>query len=249
MSTTSPVRLSGGHAGGDGEVAFRECAEVRFLTVEDVASLVTLEERKWDEKQAASAEELTARIKAYPQLGVGAFGANGEALASLFMKPITVEELRAAATWSDCAHVRASAPSGTRSLFGISLSSIDTDAVTAIFEFFWPYALKGGWRDIYLGSPMPGLRGWQKSHPDGSADSYMREKRHGLPRDPQLRYYYRKGFREILECKPGYFPHPASLDHGAVLRGRIPLAIGAPLWRLVPLSWLQLMRKTLFRLI
>ncbi|MFI7501675.1 hypothetical protein ACIBVL_24875 [Streptomyces sp. NPDC049687] len=247
MSITDPVRLSGSSAGG--EVASMECAQVRFLSVTDVESLVTLEESTWDEDQAASAGELAARIQAYPQLGIGAFTADGVALASLFMKPITVEELRAAATWSDCAEVRTPAPARTRSLFGISLSSIDADAVTAIFEFFWPYALKGGWRDIYLGSPMPGLRGWMKANPEGSPDSYMREKRHGLPRDPQLRYYHGKGFREILECKPGYFPHPASLDHGAVIRGRIPLAAGAPLWRLVPLSWLHLMRSTLFRLV
>ncbi|MGW2524227.1 hypothetical protein ACWC09_46130, partial [Streptomyces sp. NPDC001617] len=41
----------------------------------------------------------------------------------------------------------------------------------------------------------------------------------------------------------------ALLDHGALLRGRIPMAAGAPLWRLVPLPWLQLMRKALFRLV
>ncbi|MGW2520724.1 hypothetical protein ACWC09_27650 [Streptomyces sp. NPDC001617] len=190
--------------------------------MEDVESLVALEEGKWDEGQAASAAELAARIQAYPKLCIGAFTADGEALASLFMKPITVRELRAAATWSDCAEVRTSAPAGTRSLFGISLSSVDATAVIFIFEFFWPYALKNGWRDIYLGSPMPGLRGWKRSHPEGSADSYMRQKRHGMPRDPQLRYYHNKGFREILECKPGYFPHPASLDHQGLgeFRGR-----------------------------
>lgn len=249
MSMTGPARMSGGRTGGDGEAPLRECTGVRFLSADDVESLVTLEEGKWDEDQAASAAELAARIQAYPQLCVGAFTADGVALASLFMKPITVGELRASATWSDCAEVRTSDQAGTRSLFGISLSSIDATAVMAIFEFFWPYALKSGWRDIYLGSPMPGLRGWKMSNPEGSPTSYMREKRHGMPRDPQLRYYYNKGFREILECKPGYFPHPASLDHGALLRGRIPLAAGAPLWRLVPLPWLQLMRKTLFRLV
>ena len=46
------------------------------------------------------------------------------------MKPTTAEQLRTAATWSDCADVRTPAPAGTRSLFGISLSSVDADAVT-----------------------------------------------------------------------------------------------------------------------
>ncbi|MEE1760834.1 MULTISPECIES: hypothetical protein [unclassified Streptomyces] len=223
---------------------------VRFLRSNDVDALIALEWEKWDGDQAAGRAELNARIQAYPELSIGAFDpSTGAALASLFMKPITRAELASAATWADCARVeRTAAPSGG-SLFGISLSSVDGDAVTAIFEFFWPYALKHGWREIYLGSPMPGLRTWKRANPEVPAEVYMRERRHGLPRDPQLRYYHRKGFKDIISCKPGYFPHAPSLDHGAVLRGRVPLSTAAPLWRLVPLPWLGLLRRLLFRLV
>ena len=223
--------------------------DVRFLTLDDIESLVGLEQHKWGAEQAASRRDMAARIKAYPQLSVGAFSADGGALASLFMKPITAVQIELAATWYDCAQMHDSASCATRSLFGISLSSIDSDAVTALFEFFWPYALKSGWRDIYLGSPMPGLRAWKRRHPDGAPEAYMRETRHGLPRDPQLRYYHTKGFRRVHACKPGYFPHHASLDYGAVLSGRIPLSAGVPLWRLLPLPVLNSMRKLLFRLV
>lgn len=223
--------------------------EVRFLNLDDIHSLVDLENHKWGVEQAASSNDMAKRIKAYPRLSVGAFSADGRALASLFMKPITAAQIGSSATWYDCAQVDEPAADDTRSLFGISLSSIDTDAVTALFEFFWPYALKTGWRDIYLGSPMPGLQAWKRRNPDGEPESYMREKRHGLPRDPQVRYYHTKGFRRIHACKPGYFPHPASLDYGAVLSGRIPLSACAPLWRLLPLPALNSMRKLLFRLV
>ncbi len=223
--------------------------EVRFLRPGDVEALITLEQAKWDQDQAADGAELAARIQAYPRLSIGAFEADGAALASLFMKPITTAELGSAATWADCARVETPHPQATGSLFGISLSSVDADAVTAIFEFFWPHALKHGWRDIYLGSPMPGLQTWRRTNPNIPADVYMREKRHGLPRDPQLRYYHNKGFKDIVTCRPGYFPHAASLDYGAILRGHIPLSAGAPLWRLVPLPWLKQMRRLLFRLV
>ncbi|MBA4866594.1 hypothetical protein H1V43_35885 [Streptomyces sp. PSKA54] len=227
-----------------------DSVEVRFLRLDDLERLMVLEEAKWNQEQAAGRDELAARIEAYPQLSIGAFAVDtGDALASLFMKPITPGGLRAAKTWADCARVERPVPTETRSLFGISLSSIDGDAVTAIFEFFWPYALKAGWRDIYLGSPMPGLRAWKSTHPDAPVDTYMREKRHNLPRDPQLRYYYNKGFKNIEACKPGYFPHESSLDHGAILRGHIPLAEGAPLWRILPLPWLRQMRRLLFVLV
>lgn len=228
----------------------RRTIETRFLKAGDVDALLTLEQTKWDRDQAADSSDLAARIQAYPQLSVGSFDtSSGAALASLFMKPIDVAQLHSAADWVGCARVEETGEGSGNSLFGISLSSVDADSVTAIFEFFWPYALKHGWRDIYLGSPMPGLRSWKERNPDLSADVYVREKRHGLPRDPQLRYYYNKGFREIIACKPDYFPHPPSLDYGAVIRGHIPLSAGAPLWRHVPLPVLQRMQHLLFRLV
>ncbi|MFC4468868.1 hypothetical protein ACFPH6_30810 [Streptomyces xiangluensis] len=249
MAMASPRRMTQSHPGEE-SVPSTGSVEVRFLRPGDVEALIALEQAKWEQDQAADRTELAARIEAYPRLSIGAFEpAGGAALASLFMKPITTAQLRSAVTWADCARVETPASTVTGSLFGISLSSVDADAVTAIFEFFWPHALKHGWRDIYLGSPMPGLRSWKRANPDTPADVYMRERRHSLPRDPQLRYYHRKGFKDIVSCRPGYFPHAASLDYGAVLRGHIPLSAGAPLWRFVPLSWLKQMRRLLFRLV
>ncbi|BBC29337.1 hypothetical protein SGFS_006310 [Streptomyces graminofaciens] len=224
--------------------------ETRFLEPKDVEALLALERTKWDRHQAATGADLEARIRMYPQLSIGVFdSSSGVALASLFMKPISGDRVCSAADWADCARVEELSEDTVHSLFGISLTSVDADSVTAIFEFFWPYALNQGWRDIYLGSPMPGFRAWKQANPSSTAEVYMRERRHGLPRDPQLRYYYNKGFKEIVACKPGYFPHPASLDYGAVIRGRVPLSGGALLWRHVPLPWLQRLRHLLFRLV
>ena len=64
--------------------------EVRFLQLADTERLIRLEQAKWADGQAASGREIARRIQAYPQLCIGAFSATtGEALASLFMKPIT----------------------------------------------------------------------------------------------------------------------------------------------------------------
>jgi hypothetical protein len=245
MGVTSPDRMTQSRAEGE-SASPAGPVEVRFLRLSDVDALVKLEHIKWDEDQVAGRVELAARIQAYPQLSIGAFAAaDGAALASLFMKPIAMDELRAAGTWYECTRVETVDPGASRSLFGISLTSINADAVTAIFEFFFPYALRGGWRDVYLGAPVPGLRAWKRENPDTPANVYIREKRDGLPRDPLLRYYHGKGFKDIVSCKPDYFPHPESLDYAAVLRGYIPLSAGAPLWRFVPLSWLRQMRQFL----
>lgn len=210
----------------------------RLLTLRDVDALLALEHAKWDAHQAATPEQLRARIKAHPDLSLGAVCASsGRMLASLFMKPVADDFARHVQTWDDA--VRLPAPVHSRSLFGISLSSRDPAAVEALLHFFWPRALQGGWRDIYLGSPLPGLADWISRHVSGQPEDYARAKRHGLPLDPQLRYYHRRGFKCFVALKPGYFPHEGSLDHGVLLKGTVPLSRGNALWQRLPLGTTQ----------
>jgi hypothetical protein len=223
----------------------------RFLTTDDIPALLRLEARQWDAQQSADATAMCRRIKAHPELCVGSFCTRtGEALASLFMKPIRPDEVARAESWYDCAgaglHPRASS---TRSLFGISLTSTDGAAAWELIRFFWPHALKNGWREIYLGSPLPGLARALRQDPALSPHAYARMTRRGLPLDPQLRYYHRRGFKELVAVKPDYFPHAASLDHGAVLRGVIPLSNLWPLWRRMPMSTLQAMSGLISQLL
>jgi len=221
-------------------------AVARLLRPGDIPALLRLERRQWTEGQAADAAELLLRIKAHPELCVGAFcSASGEALASLFMKPVRREQIVQARSWKDCARIvdaETEAPP-TRSLFGISLTSVDPQAAWSLIGFFWPRALKQGWRDIYLGSPIPGLKRALQWERQLVVEHYARARRGGLPQDPQLRYYHRRGFREIVAVRPGYFPHEDSLDHGVLLRGQIPLARLWPLWRRLPLPLLQRMSR------
>lgn len=225
--------------------------EVRLLKVADIPRLLILEQLKWSNDQAANASAMERRIRANPELCIGAFaGESGEVLASLFLKPISDEQIYEAQTWADCSDTRSvSEKRPCRDLFGISLSSVDAEAVDQIFEYFWPLALKGGWRHIYLGSPVPGLARWRLQKPLESVENYIYASRAGLPRDPQLRYYWKKGFKTIVTYKSGYFPHAASLDYGVVIRGQIPLAQWSILWRVLPLRWLQRISRHLFKLL
>lgn len=211
--------------------------DTRFIRLTDIPALLRLEARQWDCHQAASAEDLQQRIERHPTLCVASFNIRtGEAVSSLFMKPLSRAAILQAPTWSDCAKATFTGErsDSTRTLFGISLTSIDPRGAQALIEFFWPHALKAGWREIYLGSPLPGFAAARRRDPQLTAARYAAQTRFGLPRDPQLRYYRHKGFREIVAVKPAYFPHDKSLDHGAVLRGTVPLSRLAPLWRLMP---------------
>jgi hypothetical protein len=212
---------------------------VRLLRPDDVDRLMVLERAKWTSEQATGQEEMLRRIEVYPMLSIGAFSvATGEALVSLFLKPITDEALASARTWADSARIDDPVPTRTRSVFGISLSSSDADAADAVDRYLWPILLKGGWRDLYLGSPLPGLRAWRRTHPSAPVEEYVYQRRNGVPRDPQLRYYHGRGFTVIEGCRPDYFPHEASLNYGALIRRPLVWSAGAPLWRRLPLPWL-----------
>ncbi|WP_062209335.1 hypothetical protein [Streptomyces sp. NBRC 109706] len=195
--------------------------EVRLLRADDVERLMVLERTKWTDDQATSRAEMLRRIAAYPSFSVGAFSLpTGDALVSVFTKPITAERLAGARTWEDCALVEP-LPDNPELAFGISLSSVDADAVLPTFALGCRQLRAAGMRRVHLGSPLPGLRAWKAAHPDAPVADYVFEKRDGVPRDPQLRYYFRKGFTRIEACRPDYFPHAASLDYGAVISANI----------------------------
>lgn len=225
----------------------------RFLTPSDISALCELERTKWATYQAASADTMAQRIFRHPELCVGAFCAcSGKAHASLFLQPVQPAMFTGPVKWIESWASTTLATDGssrTRSLFGISLSSINAGAVKSIFAFLYPHLLKQGWRDIYLGSPIPGLRRALSQRPDMTVWQYVHAKRgkgRAVPLDHQLHYYYKKGFREIVSIQKDYFPHHASLDYGVILRGKIPLSRPAPLWQAVPLPLLKGMSKVLF---
>ncbi len=221
--------------------------EVRFLTIGDLPELLALEHVVWREDQMAGAQDMANRIRRHPQFCVGVFCRHsGQALASLFVKPACKQALQQARNWRECVESDGNGAASHDALFGISLTSIRPEGAQALFDFFWPHALKGGWRELYLGSPIPGLSEWVNGHPGQPIHDYVHSRRSGQPLDPQLRYYFKKGIRRIVRVCPDYFPHSASLDYGVIIGGRIPLARWAPLWRRLPLPWLQRMSRWLF---
>lgn len=203
----------------------------RLLTLDDIEKILELENEKWEENQAASAADIAARIQAYPELCIGAFcPRSGRILASLFLKPVAPNFWSHAKDWFDC--VESAAPADTPSLFGISLSGREDGGVDAVSAFLWPHLAARGWRDVYLGSPIPGWGQWHAANPGRSVTEYVfRQRADGLPCDPQLRYYHRRGFKEIVCVKHDYFPHERSQDHGAIIRREVPQSIASPTHR------------------
>lgn len=197
--------------------------EVRNLRLSDLDQLVEMERTKWDREQAATAAEFFERIDQLPGHAAGAF-AQGEdrLLASMFARPVTPETIREAKSWRECAYAPLPPRGSTDCLFGVSLTSTSSRAAEALFRTFLPQLAVSGYRNLYGGSTVPGLREWIKSHPEGSPSSYVRATNDdGTPLDRQLRYYHLNGFTTIVSVKPNYFPHPQSLDYGALIHRRL----------------------------
>lgn len=219
--------------------------QTRFLKAEDIPALLVLEHSKWEPRQVACSEMMLNRIRAYPELSIGTFCTRtGQALASLFMRPVIPAMFTAPTKWENAASMDniCVENSASRSLFGISLSSKHPEAVSAIFKFFYPRALKAGWHDVYLGSPIPGFRKARQKKPDLSVWEYVHAKRKfraDEPLDPQLKYYFTKGFGQIVSIQENYFPHAESLDYGVILRSVIPLSRPRLLWQITPLCFIE----------
>ncbi|WP_143861354.1 hypothetical protein [Nocardia amikacinitolerans] len=193
--------------------------EVRNLRLSDLDQLVDMERAKWDHEQGATAEELFERIDQLPQHAAGAFErSGGRLLASMFARPVTMTTIRESESWRACAYAPLPPPGSTDCLFGVSLTSTSACAAEALFRSFLPQLALLGYRNLYGGSTVPGLREWIKANPEGSPTSYVyATNEDGMPLDRQLRYYHLNGFRTIIALKPNYFPHPQSLDYGAVI--------------------------------
>ncbi len=213
----------------------------RHLTTDDIPQLLRLEQRQWEAHQCADAKTMHSRMLKYPQLCVGVFyRETGEAVASLFMRPASRYDMTEVQHWADCADLHQDISCGPRDcLFGISMTSAHPQAVDLMVDYFLPYALKNCWDSIYLGSPMPGLYKALQANPGLTPIHYASSRCRNLPKDPQLRYYYSMGFKELVAVLPNYFPHARSLNYGALLRAKVPLSRMCFIWRWLPLAWLR----------
>jgi len=220
------------------------------LRADDIPALLELEHRQWTAEQAACAADFQARIEAHPDLCGGAFCAHtGELLGSVFAKPTQDAEWTHPGSWAQSATLEEQAGGSSarkqprrdraRCIFGISLTSVDPGAALQLLAFYYLYLLKRGYSEIFLGSPMPGLKRHLERHPGACVEAYARATKSGLPVDPQLRYYHGKGWREVVAVRENYFPHEASCDYGAILKARVPLRHLALLFRWVPVPVLR----------
>jgi len=211
----------------------RKKITVRHVVPSDVPTLVELDHRVWKTKeQQADSYTFIERIKNCGDTCWAVFIGKA-AIASLYIMGVTHKQVMKSNSWdqiTDKGTARSSIPY-SQEWFGIGLAATQNakkaDAVEKLMTEAAIEALRLGIRYVYLGSPIPGLRKWLKKNRDKGINEYVYAKKvDNLPLDPQLRYYYKEGFRKIVQIKQNYFPHEKSLDYGVILR------LENPFWRM-----------------
>ncbi len=227
----------------------------RFLTFDDIRALLALEQLKWLPEQVASAEILRLRIEYYPQLSFGAFNrTTGQLLVSVFCKPLDDYKLIEPENWSKYSRIGSNNKSNptqgsSHTAFGISFTSINHSAAKRLSIFILLCLIRDGYRDIVLGSPVPGFRTFMEKYPNQSIENYVYAKTSsGSPRDRQLRYYYNLGFREIISIRADYFPHEDSKNYGVLLKREIPYQNLKHLLKILPIECIRTLSQLSLRI-
>jgi len=85
----------------------------------------------------------------------------------------------------------------------------------------WINMIKNNKKGIFIGSRMPGYHRYKEKYSDIPPEDYIKLKRHGKLRDPELRMYEKDGVCPV-KILPEYFPDPASENYGVLLYRKNP---------------------------
>lgn len=198
----------------------------RTATLSDIEELVILEKNAWGEN-GASALKLSSRIKTFPEGNIIAFYQDRMVGYLCFQyvpnvidwghfswDEVTDNGTMANSHCPDAEHMYGislsvhKAMSGQKLGFGLTLQA-------------WINMILNNKRGIFIGSRIPGFKRYRERHPEITAEEYIKLKRHGKLRDPELRMYEKDGVCAI-KVLPNYFPDPASENYGVLLYRKNP---------------------------
>jgi hypothetical protein len=192
----------------------------------DVPELVELEKNVWGEN-AASRFQLISRIEIFPEGNILAFY-EGKMVGYLSFEYVTNVVTKECFSWdeiTDYGTIVKSHQPQEKYMYGISLSVHKTMSGQQLgFGLTlqaWINMILNNKKGIFIGSRMPGFSNYKKRYPEITPEEYIRLKRHGKLRDPELRMYEKDGVCAI-KVLPEYFPDPPSENYGVLLYRKNP---------------------------
>jgi len=192
----------------------------------DIPGLLKLEQNTWGEN-GANNHQLTSRIKTFPEGNILAIY-EGKIVAYLSFEYVDNIINYPLFSWDDITDQglieKSHRPNGNY-MYGINISVHKSmSGQQLIFRLTlqaWANMILTNKVGIFMGSRMPGYKNYKKYHPDITPEEYVKVKRNGKTRDPELRMYEKDSLC-IVKVLPEYFPDPASENYGVLLYGKNP---------------------------
>lgn len=198
----------------------------RPATLADITELVELEQNVWADN-GANALKLKSRIEIFPAGNIIALY-EARIVGYLSFEYVGNVVNLAHFSWDSITDngtiVRSHKPY-EKYMYGISLSVHKTMSGQQLgFGLTlqaWISMILNNKKGIFIGSRMPGYRNYKKYHPEIIPEEYIKLKRHGKLRDPELRMYEKDGVCSV-KVLPEYFPDPPSENYGVLLYRKNP---------------------------
>lgn len=198
----------------------------RVATPADIPNIVKLEENVWGEN-GASDFQLTSRLNIFPGGNIIAIYED-RVVGYLSFEYVGNVSSRPPFSWdniTDFGMICKSHKPNTKYMYGINLSvhkSMSGQKLGfGLTLQAWISMILTNKKGIFIGSRMPGYHSYKKSNPDITPEEYIKIKRNGKLRDPELRMYEKDGVC-IVKILPDYFPDPPSEDYGVLLYRKNP---------------------------
>ncbi len=193
----------------------------RLATKYDIDDIVTLEKYVWG-KEGADRKKIYSRISIFPDGNIIAIYQERIVgyVSFQYVDDITNDLNLSWNDITDNGKIVDSHKTDGKYIFGINISvhgSVSGKNLGTLLIFqVGANLILNNKIGVFLGSRIPGFKSYKKSNPDISADDYVKLRRNGQLRDPELRMYNKEGLMPV-KIIPNYFPDEASLNYGVLL--------------------------------
>ena len=213
--------------------------KVRRATVEDIPQMVEVDQKAWWDDVAFSPHQFRAQIETYREGVLIAEVKTREGdrrivgtICGLRISSATAERIR---TWAEATgdgYFTTHDPGGNVA-YGANLSVLPEHQAKGVGAKLFAHAgaviVRDNMRCILFGGRLPGLaqhNGLRAEHgqPPISGEEYaaLRDEKARIL-DPELRFYLRQPFMQMVAVLPDYYPDPESENYGVLLKWHNPL--------------------------
>lgn len=202
--------------------------KIRQAKNEDIPQILSIEDKAWGEKGAASREMVESRIKTFPE-GTLIAESDGEIIGVVFTERVDYDFKKDAFTWyeiTDNGFIKNSHKPNGNTVYGIDLSVAPSfqhlGIGTKILENIGKLAIRYNVKYGMLGGRIPlYYKHTDKMTAEEYVNAVVNTNKGPKSLDPEIEFYKKAGLK-IIKVIPNYYKDPESLDYGILLLWKNP---------------------------